>query len=272
MPALSVGKRGEAPPPPLLQLKDIRKSFGSVRALLGVDLQVLPGEVVALVGDNGAGKSTLIKIMSGALEPDSGEILIGGSRVSLTTPRAAMASGVAAVYQDLALCDNLDVVANLFLGRERRLSSRPVLRRFLARAQMAAEARGVLGQLAITLPSLRAAVGTLSGGQRQAIAVARALLWGSKAVLFDEPTAALGIQQASMVYSIISQLRARGIAVVVVSHNLVDVFAIADQIAVLRQGRLAGLFRPGDTTPEAVISAINFGNLAGVPGWKGAAP
>jgi D-xylose transport system ATP-binding protein len=272
MPALSEGKREETAPPPLLQLKDIRKSFGSVRALLGVDLQVLPGEVVALMGDNGAGKSTLIKIMSGALEADSGEILIGGSRVSLSTPRAAMASGVATVYQDLALCDNLDVVANLFLGRERRLSSRPVLRRFLARAQMAAEARRVLGQLAITLPSLRAAVGTLSGGQRQAIAVARALLWGSKAVLFDEPTAALGTQQTSMVYSIIRQLRACGIAVVVVSHNLEDVFGLADQIAVLRQGRLAGRFLPDETTPDAVVSAITGGNLAGLPERKDAAP
>ncbi|MBV8083451.1 MAG: sugar ABC transporter ATP-binding protein [Chloroflexi bacterium] len=271
MPALSAGKRGEAAPPPLLQLKDIRKSFGSVRALLGVDLQVLPGEVVALMGDNGAGKSTLIKIMSGALEADSGEILIGGSRVSLTTPRAAMASGVATVYQDLALCDNLDVVANLFLGREHRLSSRPGLRRFLARAQMTAEARRVLGQLAITLPSLRAAVGTLSGGQRQAIAVARALLWGSKAVLFDEPTAALGTQQTSMVHSIIRQLRDCDIAVVVVSHNLEEVFGLADQIAVLRQGRLAGLFRPDETTPDAVFSAITGGNLAGLPGRKDAA-
>ena len=272
MPALSADGRGEATPCPLLQLKDISKSFGSIRALVSVDLQVLPGEVVALVGDNGAGKSTLIKIISGALEPDSGEILIGGSRVSLTTPQAAMAAGVATVYQDLALCDNLDVVANLFLGRERRLRPRPVLRRFLARAQMAAEARGVLDQLAITLPSLRAAVGTLSGGQRQAIAVGRALLWGSKAVLFDEPTAALGVQQTSTVYSIVRQLRARGIAVVVVSHDLVDMFRVADQIAVLRQGRLAGLFRPDDTTPDAVASAINFGSLAGVPGWKDAAP
>lgn len=270
MPALNVDGTGNAVPPPLLQLKDIRKSFGPVRVLLGVDLQVLPGEVVALVGDNGAGKSTLIKIISGALEPDSGEILIGGSRVSLTTPRAAIASGVATVYQDLALCDNIDVVANLFLGRERRLSSRPVLRRFLARAQMAAEARRVLDRMAITLPSLRVPVGTLSGGQRQAVAVARALLWGSKVVLFDEPTAALGAQPTAMVHSSIRQLRAYGIAVVVVSHNLADVLAMADQIAVLRQGRLA-LFRPDDSTPDATASAITGVDLAGGPG-KDAVP
>ena len=200
--------------------------------------------MVALVGDNGAGKSTLVKAIAGVHQPDGGQILLGGRRVHLSSPQDAADAGIATVYQDLALCNNLDILANLYLGREIRVPKARVIGRFLARGRMSVEGRKVFDQLAITLPPLTTPVGNLSGGQRQAVAVARAILWGSSAVLFDEPTAALGVQQQAMVHSLIRRLRERGLGVLLVSHNLADVFALADRIVVLRLGRTARTFDP----------------------------
>ncbi len=248
--------RGEDAGPPLLQLRNVSKSYGAVTALQGVDLQVRGGEVVALVGDNGAGKSTIVKAIAGVHQLDSGEILVNGHRVHLNSPQDAVDAGVATVYQDLALCNNLDILANLYLGRELRVPKPRLIARFLARGKMSVEGRKVFDQLAISLPSLTTPVSDLSGGQRQAVAVGRAILWGSSAVLFDEPTAALGVQQQAMVHSLIRRLRERGLGVLVVSHNLADVFALADRIVVLRLGRVAGIFEPKEATPNQVVAAI----------------
>jgi D-xylose transport system ATP-binding protein len=249
---------------PRLQLRGIRKSFGHVEALRGVDLDVRQGEIMALVGDNGAGKSTLVKILAGVHAPDAGEIVVDGRPVTLQRPQDAVQLGIETVYQDLALCDNLDVVANLFLGRERRTPSAGPLARFLANRRMAHEAADVLADLSVHLPSLRVPVAALSGGQRQAVAVGRAVLWGSNIVLMDEPTAALGVQQTATVYSLVRRLRDRGVSVLLISHNLVDVFELADRITVLRLGTRAGVFDPRTHRPDEVIGAITGGNL--IPG------
>jgi D-xylose transport system ATP-binding protein len=241
---------------PRLALRSIEKHFGSVFALAGVDFDVNAGEVMALVGDNGAGKSTLAKIISGASQADRGIVLFEGHAVRLGSPEAAKRLGISAVYQDLALCENLDVVANLFLGRERGLTALPPPLRPLAEEEMEREARAVLHDLAVTLPSLRRPVASLSGGQRQAVAVGRAVLWGSKVVLLDEPTAALGVEQTAMVLRLVHQLRKRGLAVVYISHNLVDVFSVADRITVLRLGRRVGTFDRNAITPRDVVEAI----------------
>jgi len=252
-------------PAPRVEMRGIRKSFGHVEALRGVDFEVRPGEIMALVGDNGAGKSTLVKAMSGAEPADAGTIRIDGETVSIATPQDAVQAGIETVYQDLALCDNLDVVANLYLGRELRSPERGLFAQILAQRRMSHNARKVLDELAVTLPSLGTRVGALSGGQRQAIAVGRAVLWGSKVVVLDEPTAALGIQQTATVYRLIRTLSDRGVSVVVISHNLVDVFELADRITVLRLGEGAGVYRPGEATPQDVVAAITGGNL--VPLW-----
>jgi len=250
---------------PRLALKGIGKRFGSVVALDGVDFEVYPGEVVALVGDNGAGKSTLTKIIAGAYQASEGTIRFGGRPVKLASPEDAVALGIATVYQDLALCDNLDVVANLFLGREKARGGwipRPLAS--LSEEEMERQARDVLRGLAVTLPSVRRPVAELSGGQRQAVAVSRAVLWGSQVVLLDEPTAALGVEQTAMVHALIHRLRDQGLGVVLISHNLADVFKVADRIVVLRLGRRVGAFLPRENTPEQVIAAITGGvNLAG---------
>lgn len=252
-----------APGTELFTLRAGCKRYGSVSALTDVDLTVKAGQVLALVGDNGAGKSTLIKGLSGTAPFDSGSLALNGKPVGIRSPIDAAGLGIETVYQDLALCDNLSVVANLYLGRELR---RP--NRLLARAAMQASARKVVRELSVTLPDLNRPVAALSGGQRQAVAVSRAVLWGSKIVMLDEPTAALGVEQTAMVYRLVRSLRDRGLGVVVISHNLSDVFAIADEIAVLRLGRNAGVFRPGKHRPEDVISAITGGNV--VPGTSGA--
>jgi D-xylose transport system ATP-binding protein len=252
------------PPPqmegqPRLALKNIHKRFGSVIALSGVDFEVRAGEVVALVGDNGAGKSTLTKVMSGAFRADSGEILFEGQPVHISAPEDASALGISAVYQDLALCENLDVVANLFLGRELGPAvPRPF--RALNEDQMEAQTLEVLRGLAVKLPSVRRPISFLSGGQRQAVAVSRAVLWGSKVVLLDEPTAALGVEQTAMVLRLVEQLKARGLAVVLISHNLSDVFRVADRITVLRLGRRVADFRKEDVKTNDVVAAITGGN------------
>jgi D-xylose transport system ATP-binding protein len=251
--------RGEGQP--RLALANIHKRFGSVVALDGVDFAVGAGEVVALCGDNGAGKSTLTKIMSGVYRPDDGEIRFEGQGVTINSPEDASALGISTVYQDLALCENLDVVANLFLGRERGLANLPPPLRPLDEDAMEAKTLEVLAGLAVKLPSVRRPVSFLSGGQRQAVAVSRAVLWGSMVVLLDEPTAALGVEQTAMVLRLVHQLRERGLAVVLISHNLADVFRVADRIVVLRQGRRVGSFVTAETKSQDVVAAITGGNL-----------
>jgi D-xylose transport system ATP-binding protein len=239
-----------------LALRSIQKRFGSVVALADVNFDVDAGEVVALVGDNGAGKSTLAKVIAGASPADGGTILFEGEPVRLGSPDAASSLGISAVYQDLALCENLDVVANLFLGRELGPTAWPLALRPLAEDEMEREARAVLRGLAVKLPSLRRPVAFLSGGQRQAVAVGRAVLWGSKVVLLDEPTAALGVEQTAMVLQLVRQLRDRDLAVVFISHNLVDVFSVADRITVMRLGRHVATFDRKAVTPRDVVEAI----------------
>ncbi|WP_244528383.1 MULTISPECIES: ATP-binding cassette domain-containing protein [unclassified Leifsonia] len=238
--------------PPLLELRNVSKAYGHVSALSGVDITVGAGEVVALVGDNGAGKSTLLKAIAGVHQITSGEILLDGERVEMASPTDAARLGIETVYQDLALCDNLDVTANLYLGRELRVRRIP----FLDRVRMEREAAKVISELASTVPNLQKPVSALSGGQRQAIAVARAALWGSKVVLLDEPTAALGVAQTRMVYELVAKMRDRGLGVIVVTHNMADAFATADRIVVLRLGRNAGEFTPQSNTPDQVVAAI----------------
>jgi D-xylose transport system ATP-binding protein len=241
---------------PLLELDGVSKRFGPVQALDRVDFAVSAGEVVGLVGDNGAGKSTLVKAIAGINPPDTGTIRFEGQEVRISKPQDATALGIATVYQDLALCDNLDVVANLFLGREQVSPGPGQVSRQLDEAKMEHETADLLSNLAVTIPSLRSEVGTLSGGQRQQVAVARSLLGDPKVVLLDEPTAALGVPQTKQVLELIRRLRERNLGVVVISHNLADVFAIADRVFVLRLGKAAGEFQAEEATEEHVVAAI----------------
>jgi len=243
-------------PTALLEIDGVSKRFGPVQALDRVDFAVGAGEVVGLVGDNGAGKSTLVKTIAGIHSPDAGSIRFGGETVSIARPQDATALGIATVYQDLALCDNLDVVANIFLGQEVVTGGAASATRQLDEAKMEHRAGELLSNLAVTIPSTRTEVGTLSGGQRQQVAVARSLLGEPKVVLLDEPTAALGVPQTKQVLELIARLRERGMGVVVISHNLANVFEIADRIVVLRLGRTAGDFQAEATTEEHVVAAI----------------
>ena len=224
----------------LLSMRGVSKRFGPVQALADVNFEVHAGEVVALVGDNGAGKSTLVKAIAGIHEISSGEIFFDGQPVRITAPPDATRLGIATVYQDLALCDNLDVVENLFLGREELSGGPGKVVRHLHETDMEQRSHELLQNLAVTITSVRAEVGTMSGGQRQQVAIARSLLGEPKMVMLDEPTAALGVRQTAMVLALIKRLRERGLAVVVISHNLADVFEVADRIYVLRLGREAG--------------------------------
>ncbi|MEV4641277.1 ATP-binding cassette domain-containing protein [Actinoplanes sp. NPDC049548] len=237
----------------MLSAQAISKRYGAVQALDGVHIDLVPGEVVALVGDNGAGKSTLVKVLSGVVTPDDGEITQDGRPVRITTPHEAQRLGISTVHQDLALCENLDVVANLFLGGERQRWS--VLRHI----RMERSARDLLGSLDVRIRDIRVPVAMLSGGQRQSVAIARALVGEPRVVILDEPTAALGVEQTAQVLGLIRRLRDRGLAVLVISHNLADVRAVSDRIVVLRLGRNAGDFRTADSTPEAVVAAITGG-------------
>jgi D-xylose transport system ATP-binding protein len=244
----------------LLHIEHLSKHFGGVTALRDVTLTVDSGEIVGLVGDNGAGKSTLIKIISGVLRADDGRVIVNGHETALHSPAEAARLGIQTVYQDLALCDNLDVVANMFLGNEKVSGIGPFHLRRLSEVEMEHHARQALQNLRITtLSSLRVPVGSLSGGQRQAIAIARAVTRAANLLLLDEPTAALGVAQAEMVRRLIGELKARGIAVVLISHNLEDVFATADRIAVLRLGRNAGDFPAARTTPQEIVAAMTGG-------------
>jgi len=251
-------------PAPYLELEGIFKRFGSVTALRDVSMSVSSGEVVALVGDNGAGKSTLIKVISGFLKPDAGSVRIAGREVRLTSPHIAAAHGVATVYQDLALCENLDVVANLFLGREQAGPRFLGPLRRLSEPEMERRARNALSSLGVILPSLRRPVSSFSGGQRQAVAVSRALLWGSRLVLLDEPTAALGVEQTAHVLELVRRLAAQGQAVLVVSHSLPDVFAVADRIVVLRLGEHVASFERSATNPAEIVGAMTGGRSIGL--------
>jgi D-xylose transport system ATP-binding protein len=240
---------------PVLSLKGVSKSFGPVQALSDVDFEVRPGEVVALVGDNGAGKSTLVKTIAGIHPPDAGTISFEGDEVTIGGPHDAVELGIATVYQDLALCDNLDVVENLFLGREETEEGPTGLLRQLDEDRMEKQTGELLQNLAVTITDVRAEVGTMSGGQRQQVAIARSLLGEPKLVMLDEPTAALGVRQTAQVLELIKRLRERGYGVVVISHNLADVFEVADRIFVLRLGQKAGEF-DRDASQDQVVAAI----------------
>jgi D-xylose transport system ATP-binding protein len=236
---------------PLLQLHGISKSFGAVKALSDVDIEVYAGEVVGLVGDNGAGKSTLIKAISGVGPPDTGESFVEGQSVKINSPQIASRLGIETVYQDLALCDNLDVVANLFLGKEER-----EFLRTLNETDMERRTLQVLRTLDVKIPSVRTIVASLSGGQRQSIAVAKTILRNAKVVLLDEPTAALGVAQTRQVLNLIRRLREQGLGVIVISHNLADVFEVVDRVVVLRLGRKVATFDIKSTTAEQIVAAI----------------
>jgi len=251
---------------PVLEMRKISKHFAAVQALDEVDFEVYPAEVVGLVGDNGAGKSTLVKVISGVYTADSGEYIFEGRPVSVNSPGDANALGIETVYQDLALCDNLDVVANLYLGREAVRSFVPGVLEVMDEERMERKAQEVTGELHIRIPSIRSRVAALSGGQRQSVAVARAVMWNSKVVLLDEPTAALGVEQTQQVKDLIKRLRERGLAVVVISHNLVDVFDVSDRIIVLRLGKRVATFTTKDVNAERVVGAITgaeFGDTIG---------
>jgi len=241
-------------PTPLLQIRDLTKSFGSVQALSDVDFEVNKGEVMALVGDNGAGKSTLVKCIAGIHPEDSGQILFEGHEGKIHGPKDAAKLGIEVVYQDLALCDNLDVVANMFLGRETNRWE------ILNEASMEHQTAETLKTLAVTtIRSVRQSVATLSGGQRQSVAVARAVMWNSKLVILDEPTAALGVAQTEQVLELVRRLGQQGLGVILISHNLHDVFETADRITVLRLGRDVGVFDRRTTTQQAIVEAITAG-------------
>jgi len=254
---------------PILQLRGISKSFGSVQALTDVDFDVRSGDVMALVGDNGAGKSTLIKCVAGIHSADSGEILFDGNPVQIHSPKEAARLGIEIVYQDLALCDNLDVVQNMYLGREERdwlwRLKEPIME------QRTAE---TLRSLSVTtIRSIRQPVASLSGGQRQSVAVAKAVQWNSKVVILDEPTAALGVAQTRQVLELVKRLADQGLAVVLISHNLHDVFEVATRITVLRLGRDVGVYEREQTTQQEVVQAITAGTptkVSGIPATAGA--
>jgi len=238
----------------LLEMRGISKSFGSVQALTDVDFEVRPGEVMALVGDNGAGKSTLIKCVAGIHGYDGGDVFFEGKHVHIHGPKDAAKLGIEVVYQDLALCDNLDVVQNMYLGREAsRLS-------ILREPPMEAKTQETLAGLRVTtIRSIRQAVATLSGGQRQSVAVARAVMWNSKLVILDEPTAALGVAQTEQVLALVRRLAEQGLGVVIISHNLHDIFETATRITVLRLGRNVGVYERATTTQQDVVHAITAG-------------
>jgi D-xylose transport system ATP-binding protein len=249
---------------PLLEVRNASKAFGAVQALYKVDFEVRAGEVMALVGDNGAGKSTLIKGIAGIYPFDEGEVLVEGKRAQVHGPRDAARLGIEVVYQDLALADNLDVVANMFLGRERTLGSV-----VLDESSMERTSRETLGGLHVTtLQSVRQAVAGLSGGQRQSVAVAKAVMWNSRVVILDEPTAALGVAQTRQVLNLVTRLAERDLAVAIVTHNLHDVFEVANRITVLRLGQRVALFERDKTTQQEVVHAITAGKLDHVPGME----
>jgi D-xylose transport system ATP-binding protein len=266
MTATTDGGPRERPPGsgPILELRGVSKRFGAVRALHEVDFSVHAGQVMALVGDNGAGKSTLIKCVAGIYPIDDGQVFFGGEPVSIHGPKDAADLGIEVVYQDLALADNLDVVQNMYLGREEKTPFRT-----LDETKMERRAVETLASLSVTtIRSVRQTVAGLSGGQRQSVAVAKAVMWNSKLVILDEPTAALGVAQTRQVLDLVRRLGQQGLGVVIVSHNLHDVFEVADDITVLRLGEDVARFRTADTTQREVVEAITAGKLSTVPGQE----
>ncbi|GIJ23065.1 ATP-binding cassette domain-containing protein [Micromonospora lutea] len=239
---------------PLLELRGIDKSFGPVQVLRDVAFAAYPGEVTALVGDNGAGKSTLVKCISGIYSTDAGQFIFDGQPVSIHSPRDAASLGIEVVYQDLALCDNLDIVQNMFLGREKR---RGIVLDEPTMEQMAAET--LAGLSVRTVKSLRQHVSSLSGGQRQTVAIAKAVLWNSRLVILDEPTAALGVAQTAQVLELVRRLADNGLAVVLISHNMNDVFAVSDRIAALYLGQMVAQVKTTDITHAQVVELITAG-------------
>lgn len=251
---------------PILEMRGVSKRFGAVQALSEVDFEVYLEEVLGLVGDNGAGKSTLVKILSGVYHADEGDYIFEGEKVSVNTPRDATRLGIETVYQDLALCDNLDVVANIYLGREETTTVIPNVIQPLDELDMEQNTLRLMSDLHVSLPSARRKIATLSGGQRQSVAVARAVMWNSKVVLLDEPTAALGVEQTAQVRDLIVRLRERGLGVVVISHNLADIFDVSDRIIVLRLGKRVATFDTRRTKQAEVVAAITgaeFGEMQG---------
>ena len=243
---------------PILSLRGINKSFGPVHVLKNVDFDAYAGQVTALVGDNGAGKSTLIKCIAGIYQAEEGDFIFEGNKVDVTGPRDATALGIEIVYQDLALCDNLDIVHNMFLGREVKKGV------VLNESNMESLARKTLDGLSVrTVKSIRQNVSSLSGGQRQTVAIARAVLWNSKVVILDEPTAALGVAQTEQVLNLVRRLADNGLAVILISHNLNDIFQVADNIAALYLGTMAGQVKKNDVTTNQVIELITTGKSGG---------
>ncbi len=240
---------------PILQVKNLSKRFGGLVAVDNVSLEVYPGEVVGLLGDNGAGKSTLIKLISGVHHPDGGQMIFDGAEVSFSTPLDARRVGIETIYQDLALCENLDASANIFLGRE------PIVRRLgifreLNYGYMQNESRQVLEQLDIQIPNLRRPIRQLSGGQRQAVAIARAVYWNARLMIMDEPTAALGVPEQLKVLELVHTLRDRGVPIILISHNMQDVFAVADRVIVMRRGRNVGERLTKETNNNEVVGLM----------------
>lgn len=240
---------------PILQIVNLEKHFGGLVAVNNVSLDIYPGEVIGLVGDNGAGKSTLIKMISGVYHPDGGKILLEGQEVNFGTPMEARRRGIETIYQDLALCENLDAPVNIFLGRE------PVRRtmglfQVVDRAHMQEESKKVLDQLDIHIPNLNRPIRQMSGGQRQAVAIARAVYWNARLMIMDEPTAALAVAEQRKVYELVQTLREQNVPVIIISHNLQDVFAVSDRIIVMRRGRKVGEVVTKETTSDEVVGLI----------------
>jgi ABC-type sugar transport system ATPase subunit len=251
---MNSGVRAMVEPATVLEARGITRSFGRVIALRGADFKARAGEVSALVGDNGAGKSTLIKMFSGALQPNGGTLLMDGTPIVLTSPQDARRHGIETVFQDLALAPHLDVASNLFLGREARVAGPLGRIGFLSDRAMRKRAAREMANLQIGLSSVRQPVYTLSGGQRQAIAVARATAWGTRVVIMDEPTAALGVRESKMVLEVIRRVRDSGAAVIMISHSMPEVFEVADTITILRLGRTVRQVRSSETTMTAVVA------------------
>lgn len=241
---------------PVLEARRLVKTYGRVRALRGANFTVFPGEVVALVGDNGAGKSTLTKCLSGVIQPDAGEILLDGAELHLSSPLVAMSHGIETVYQDLALADDLDAAANLYLGREVFKPGPLGWFGVVDGARMRKEAAAAFRSLGIQLQDVRATIGSLSGGQRQSVAVARSVVWASKVVLLDEPTAALGVVQRGHVLELIRRVRDRGVSVVLISHNMPEVLDVADRVEVFRLGVRVARFRAAEVSLEQLVAAM----------------
>jgi len=254
--SLAVSRPAHTAPgkPPILAVERLSKRFGAVEALRDVDFEVNAGEVVALLGDNGAGKSTLVKIIAGAIQPDAGRLLFEGQPVVIDSPATAKRLGIETVYQDLSICPNMDVVANFFMGRElyRNVLGLKVLRE----RAMREETERTLRDIGTQIPSVYTAMQYLSGGQRQAVELCRFVHWGGKLVLLDEPFAALGVRQTHRGLELIEQVKARGVAIIVITHNMLHAFQVADRIVVLRQGRIAGIRSVGETTTDEVVTLI----------------